>query len=323
MTVLDMCRRLSVGATSDAEELATYRRWIPEIERVCREAARGNLEARILHVDVEGPLGKTLHSINDLLDLTDAFVREAGASLAAASRGHFYRKFLTTGMCGSFEHGAGVINTATQFMAERAAALTAARAQRLRLADDLENTVKSAVETVASAATELRATAETVTTVTQDAAARMSRTIELVSRFAASSAAIDDIIGVIKSVAEQTNLLALNAAIEAARAGERGKGFAVVAAEVKALSRQTSTATDQVADQVASIQTSVTDVLNAIEAIGETVHRMNVEIGGAACSSPGTSYQNSGLVGAAGELSNLAERLRRDVIQFVADARGR
>jgi methyl-accepting chemotaxis protein len=79
----------------------------------------------------------------------------------------------------------------------------------------------------------------------------------------------------ITGIAGQTNLLALNATIEAARAGEAGKGFAVVAHEVKALASQTTQATLQISDQIAEIQSSTAESAGAIDAIADTIRRMN------------------------------------------------
>ncbi len=92
---------------------------------------------------------------------------------------------------------------------------------------------------------------------------------------------IDDVVVIIQDIASQTNLLALNATIEAARAGEMGKGFAVVANEVKNLATQTASSTEQIAEQVGSVQMVSTQVVAAIRKITDTIqniHTMSASI---------------------------------------------
>jgi len=85
-----------------------------------------------------------------------------------------------------------------------------------------------------------------------------------IAALAQAAQKIDDVVKLIQSVAGQTNLLALNATIEAARAGAAGKGFAVVASEVKALAVQTAKATEDIAAQIASVQSSTQSAVGAI-----------------------------------------------------------
>jgi methyl-accepting chemotaxis protein len=107
------------------------------------------------------------------------------------------------------------------------------------------------------------------------AVAKAGQTTEMVGSLAAAGEKIGDVLRLISAIASQTNLLALNATIEAARAGEAGRGFAVVASEVKELASQTAKATEEIAGQVAAIQSSTGDCVNAIGSIGDTIRQIS------------------------------------------------
>ncbi len=206
-------------------------KWVAEATRVCRGASRGNLESRILRIDGDSELAELLHSINRLLDMTDAFVRESTASLEYASRGRFFRRVLLNGMLGSFRKASRSINGATKQMDTKTKDLAAAEARRQKLAEDF------------------------------------GTTLDVVSNLAEATQRIGGFSKVIKSIADQTNLLALNAAIEAARVGEAGRGFAVVAGEVKRLSQQASEATKSIETQLGSIQDATDDTVASINQV--------------------------------------------------------
>src|ERR1700753_1203257 len=75
----------------EREELARYRLWSREVAAVCRRAAEGDLEGRVLGCDPSGDIETMVLGINRLLDVTDAFVRESKAALDYASHGRCFR----------------------------------------------------------------------------------------------------------------------------------------------------------------------------------------------------------------------------------------
>ena len=136
----------------------------------------------------------------------------------------------------------------------------------------------TSVQTVAASSeqmtTSIAAISQRVTDATQraeGAVAQARQSADTIHALSDAAEKIGAVVQLIQTVASQTNLLALNATIEAARAGEAGKGFAVVASEVKNLASQTSKATEEISQQVTSIQAITADTRGAIDGISNTI----------------------------------------------------
>lgn len=198
--------------------------WIKKAAGVCKEAAAGNLEARILGYCKDDELGQMINAINDMLDVTDAFVRESRASLEYASKGKFFRRVLLRGLPGTFRAAARTINAGTEEMQKGAQALDDARDKRIKLADDFEQAVRGIVTTVAAASTELTATAQLLaqnaagtTDQSVAAAAASEQTSVNVSRVAAATEELTNTVSEVGRQVEDSSKFASGAVAEANR----------------------------------------------------------------------------------------------------------
>ena len=138
------------------------------------------------------------------------------------------------------------------------------------------NEASASIEAVASAASELSSSIDEISRQLGETGKLVAvASNDQIGSLAMAAQKIGDVVKLIQDVTGQINLLALNATIEAARAGEAGRGFAVVASEVKSLAVQTGKATEEIAAQIAGVQTSTSAAVEAIRRIVDRMQEIN------------------------------------------------
>ncbi len=185
----------------------------------------------------------------------------------------------------------------------------------LHITDDVEATTSSVADVTEAAARAISTAADGRAKV--DQANRAMQAIQSsfgeiegsVHDLSTHSAQVEEIVDLIGAIADQTNLLALNAAIEAARAGEFGRGFAVVASEVKSLAEESARSTEQVAEIVGRMRSSVRETVDAMGS-----GRDHVAAGSEVVDSAGKAF--SSIAGAVDEIEAKAHGVSQAAVRI-------
>jgi methyl-accepting chemotaxis protein len=196
----------------------------------------------------------------DMMKLADQFQRAIGGIVSTV-----------TTASAQLEASAGTL-TSTANRAEEMATMVASASEE---ASTNVRSVASAAEELSSSVNEIGRQVQESARIASEAVGQARRTTDRVGELSKAAARIGDVVELINTIAGQTNLLALNATIEAARAGEAGRGFAVVASEVKALAEQTAKATDEIGQQITSIQAATEESVRAIGTISGTIEKLS------------------------------------------------
>jgi methyl-accepting chemotaxis protein len=214
------------------------------------------------------------------LEKIEAETQERAAAERRAAMGSLAGDFerSVNGIVRSVSTAAAGMQTTAQSMTATASEASA-RASTVGAASESASnnvgTVAAAAEELSSSVAEISRQVTRSSEIASKAVGDAERTNATVRVLSSGAEKIGEVVKLIHSIAAQTNLLALNATIEAARAGESGRGFAVVASEVKALANQTAKATEDISAQVAAMQASTSDAVQAISGITQTIAQMS------------------------------------------------
>ncbi|MEH6567055.1 MAG: methyl-accepting chemotaxis protein [Halopseudomonas sp.] len=216
----------------------------------------GDLTKR-LEVDRADELGAIARGFNAFLDKLQGMIREVVGSVQQVTDASEHTADIAIRTNDGVQRQLSEIDLVATAVTE----MTATAQDVARNASQAASAAHNADGSASHGREVVRATSATIQSLSED----IQRAVNSVQSLARDSENITGILDTIRGIAEQTNLLALNAAIEAARAGEQGRGFAVVADEVRNLAQKTQASTAEIQAMIEQLQNGTRETVKVME----------------------------------------------------------
>lgn len=241
--------------------------------KLAQEVAQGNFKYKFSY-EAKDAIKDTVDAMNEMVEGLAKMIKDLNAGVHTLSSASGELNLISDKMSEGAEITVSKVNTVASAAEEMSVNMDSVAAAMEQASTN--------VEIVATGTNDMSANIEKVSQnsintkqITNKAVEQAQQTSERVKKLGRAAEEINNVTDTINSISSQTNLLALNATIEAARAGEAGKGFAVVANEIKELAGQTARATEDIAENIQTIQDQISGAVHEIQEISEIINQID------------------------------------------------